>query len=170
MTGRSVEPWREIGFAQTGGVLVRVPADVAASAGAVAWTFGPLETGGLLLGRYTAGRSVLTVTAALPPPRDSMHGRTDFYRGTEGLTDRIAAARAMDASVFVVGEWHTHPGGAPTPSVTDVRGMRWFARRGLFGCRSPVLLILGGDLGPSASWSATLFRRWKRPTSLDRAW
>ena len=78
MTGHGGGPWREMGFIQGGGVLVRVPADIAASAGVVAWTFAPLETGGLLLGRYTASRSVLTITAALPPPRDSMHGRTDF--------------------------------------------------------------------------------------------
>ena len=167
---RGDAPWREVGFGEAGGLLVRIPASVASAAGAVAQAYAPLETGGLLLGRYTAQRTVLTVTEALPPPPDSMHGRTSFVRGEVGLLATIARARAEDASVFVVGEWHTHPAHAPSPSSVDHRGMKWFARRGLYGCRSPVLLILGMDLGPSAPWSVTAYRRWRGPVPLVRSW
>ena len=163
--------WPEVGFAGGGAnVLVRVPGDVARAASAVAAEFAPLETGGLVLGRYTAGRTVLTVTALLPPPPDSLHGRTDFVRGVVGLREAIGAARAEDPEVYVAGEWHTHPGEAPTPSGSDHRHMRGFTWRGLFGCRSPVLLVAGADAGRDAPWSATLYRRWRRPLPLPRSW
>ena len=110
------------------------------------------------------------MTAVLPPPPDSLHGRTDFMRGTEGLAEAVRSARAADPSVYVVGEWHTHPGGDPAPSATDHRGMRRFAWRGLFGCSTPTLLILGGRLGTRAPWSATVYGRWRRPSPLSRAW
>jgi len=163
--------WREVGFAGDDlDVLVRVPGGVARAASAIAAEFAPLETGGLVLGRYTARRTVLTATALLPPPPDSLHGRTDFVRGVVGVREAIRDARMEDSTVYVAGEWHTHPGGAPTPSGTDHRHMRGFAWRGLFGCRSPVLLIVGGDAGTDAPWSATLYRRWHRPLSLQRSW
>ncbi len=163
--------WSEIAFMAEGpDVLVRVPGDVVRSASAIAAEHEPLETGGLVLGRYTARRSVLTVSTLLPPPPDSLHGRTDFVRGVVGLREAIRHARVEDPTVYVVGEWHTHPGGAPTPSGTDHRHMKGFAWRGLFGCRSPVLLIVGGDAGPDAAWSATLYRRWSRPLTLHQCW
>lgn len=163
--------WPEVGFtAENPDVLVRLPGDVASLAGALAAEFAPLETGGLVLGRYTAGRTALTVTALLPPPPDSLHGRTNFVRGVVGLEKAVHDARSADPTVYVVGEWHTHPGGAPTPSGPDHRHMRGFAWRGLFGCRSPVLLIAGGDAGAYAPWSATLYRRWRTQLNLSRAW
>ena len=78
--------WPEVGFRRTMGASSsafrtgcrRVSAGMAAS-------FAPLETGGLLLGRYGARGAALTVGVALPPPPDSLHGRYDFVRGTEGL-------------------------------------------------------------------------------------
>ena len=163
--------WSEIGFmAESPDVLVRVPSDVVRSVGALAAELAPLETGGLVLGRYTAGRTVLTVTALLPPPPDSLHGRTNFVRGVVGLREAVHYARSEDATVYVAGEWHTHPGGAPTPSGPDHRHMKGFAWRGLFGCRSPMLLIVGGDAGAGAPWSATLYWRWRRPVQLNRLW
>ena len=163
--------WADVGFTcDETGVLVRVPGDVARIACAIAADFAPLETGGLVLGRYTAGRTALTVTVLLPPPPDSLHGRTNFVRGVVGLQEAIRDARAEDPTAYVAGEWHTHPGGAPTPSGTDHRHMRGFAWRGLFGCRSPVLLIVGGDAGDYAPWSATLYRRWRAQLDLKRAW
>ena len=167
----SGEAWPDIGFTgEDAGVLVRVPGEVSRGAGLIAAEFAPLETGGLVLGRYTAGRTVLTATELLPPPPDSLHGRTDFERGVVGLREAIRAARETDPTVYVAGEWHTHPGGAPTPSGTDHRHMRGFAWRGLFGCRTPVLLIAGGHAGTDAPWSATLYRRWHRALPLERSW
>lgn len=167
----SVEAWPEVGFAgREVDVLVRVPGATTCVAAAIAAQFAPLETGGLVLGRYTARRSVLTVTCFLPPPPDSLHGRTDFVRGVAGLQEEVADARDVDPSVYAVGEWHTHPGGDPTPSRTDHAHMKRFAWRGLYGCRTPLLLIVGGGAGPNAPWSATLYRRWRLPNRLDRAW
>lgn len=161
----------EVGFtSEDGRFLIRVPREVVASIHAVACAFGPLETGGLLVGRYGARASMLTVATALPPPPDSLHSRNDFVRGTEGVPETVALARAEDPTLYVTGEWHTHPAHAATPSSVDHRHMQRFARRGLYGCPTPTLLIIGGDFGASAPWSATVYRRWRRPCALARAW
>lgn len=167
----STDAWPEVGFASDDArFLVCVPTQVVATVCQIATTFAPLETGGLLMGRYGARGAVLTVGVALPPPPDSLHGRYDFVRGTDGLRKDIAQARAEDASLYVAGEWHSHPAHAPTPSRVDHRHMRWFAWRGLYGCPTPTLLIVGGDFGTGAPWSATVYRRWYQPLILERAW
>lgn len=172
MTGRgSTDAWPEVGFeSDDARFLVRVPTHVVAAVCQMATSFAPLETGGLLLGRYGARGAVLTVAVALPPPPDSLHGRYDFVRGTDGLREDIAQARSVDASLYVAGEWHTHPAHDPTPSRVDHRHMRRFAWRGLYGCPTPTLLIVGGDLRTDAPWSATVYPRWGRSRVLTRAW
>ena len=168
--GHTVE-WPEVGFASDDArFLVRVPGAVVAAVCRTATSFAPLETGGLLMGRYGARGAMLTVGVALPPPPDSLHGRYDFVRGTEGLRGAIAQARTDDPTLYVAGEWHTHPAHAPTPSGVDHRHMRRFAWRGLYGCSTPTLLIVGGDFGVDAPWTATVYRRWRRPRILERAW
>ena len=94
---RNAVRWPEVGFTSDDGrFLVRIPIGVSAGVCRMAASFAPLEMGGLLLGRYRARGAALTVSVALPPPPDSLYGRYDFVRGTEGLRGALAQARTED--------------------------------------------------------------------------
>ncbi|HEX8386452.1 MAG TPA: Mov34/MPN/PAD-1 family protein, partial [Rubricoccaceae bacterium] len=130
----------------------------------------PNETGGLLLGSYSGRHTVLTVRAALPPPPDSVRRRRTFIRGTAGTEHLLGGTSVQGYPCVVVGEWHSHPGSSPSPSNTDHCHMTLAAVRRLYGCSSPVLVIVGGDLVDPDGWSATVYRRWHRPTTAVRGW
>lgn len=111
-----------------------------------------IETGGVLIGRYSARHDCALVTGVLGPPADSQRGHTWFLRGVMGLQtilDRVWGHRRD----YYVGEWHFHPFAAPTPSSTDDTQMVAIANSSTWKCPEPVLLIIGGD--PGGAWSAS---------------
>lgn len=113
---------------------------------------GAIETGGILVGRYTARHDCALVTDVLSAPHDSRRGPTWFQRGIVGLQavlDRVWGQRRD----FYVGEWHFHPFASPTPSPTDHTQMAAIAASASWKCPEPVLLIVGGN--PRGSWSAS---------------
>jgi integrative and conjugative element protein (TIGR02256 family) len=113
---------------------------------------GAVETGGILIGRYTAAHDCALVTGVLGPPPDSRRGPTWFQRGVAGLQavlDRVWGQRRD----FYVGEWHFHPFAAPLPSRTDYRQMSTIAVTPSWICPEPVLVIVGGD--PRREWRAS---------------
>ena len=119
---------------------------------------GSVETGGILVGRYSPDLAVAIVREATLPPPDSRRGRSWFNRGVAGLREMLAQRwRAKDRTHYL-GEWHFHPAGAPNPSGPDIRAMQKLALDEAYNCPSPILLILGGS--PKTRWSisATLFR------------
>ena len=150
--------------------LVRVPDTVVGHVGRLAHAGLPSETGGLLLGTYSGRRSVLTLRAALPPPPDSVRSRRTFVRGTEGLSPLVGGVPIDGRLAHVVGEWHSHPAAPPTPSRTDQAQMTWAAARCLFGCPTPVLLIVGRELLSPDDWTVTVFPRWRRLVQTSRLW
>ena len=166
-----MEPHPEAGFASTDRrYLVRVPVDVVGQLERLAREGLPTETGGLLLGTYSGRRSVLTLRAALPPPPDSVRSRRTFVRGIEGLSPFVGGVPIDGRLARVVGEWHSHPAAAPTPSRTDRAQMTWAAARRLFGCPTPILLIIGRELLDPDDWTVTVFPRWRRPVPTARRW
>lgn len=108
-----------------------------------------LETGGILLGRYTPGLDCAEVSMVTGAPIDSHAGRTWFHRGTAGL-QRLIGRLWRDRQEYYLGEWHYHPGAAPTPSGTDVTQMRMIATDPARACPEPILVIVGGD--PAGEW------------------
>lgn len=109
----------------------------------------PLETGGLLVGRYSNWGDRVVVTQIVGPPRDSRHLRFLFIRGVSGLTRRLRGLWRTGA--YYLGEWHFHPFSSPDPSETDRRQILAFARDEQLRCPHPVMVVLGGD--PSGEWS-----------------
>ncbi len=103
----------------------------------------PLETGGVLTGYYNAGHDTAVITRAAGPPPDSQHGRTRFYRGTQGLNDMLS--RLWRKREYYLGEWHYHPGGAVRPSAADVKQMQEIAKDAPSRCPEPILLLLGAN-------------------------
>lgn len=119
---------------------------------------GPRETGGILLGRYSASHDCALVDKVTGAPDDSQMGRTWFVRGVRGLQAKLDLLWRRNEGYYL-GEWHFHPFGSPIPSSVDTRQLQKIARSRLYRCPEPMLMILGGD--PANSWTmrAFLFRR-----------
>lgn len=117
---------------------------------------GRRETGGILIGRYGPEGWSADVVEATPKPKGSRSGRCWFQRSSFGLADLLE--RRWGEGLHYLGEWHFHPGNAPTPSNPDIRAMRRVASDEAYRCPAPILVILGGS--PKYEWrlSATLFR------------
>ena len=102
----------------------------------------PMETGGVLIGRYNARRDTAIVALASGPPPDSKNERSRFYRGTLGLNALLEHWWAKQQ--YYLGEWHYHPDGVAVPSAADIKQMQKIASDNAARCPEPVLLIIGG--------------------------
>ena len=103
---------------------------------------GDLETGGILVGHYNRQHDCALVTRASAPPVDSSRGHAWFKRGLHGLKSWLHSLWSQGN--YYLGEWHYHPGAAPTPSVRDRSQMFSIARSPSYQCPEPVGLIVGG--------------------------
>jgi len=119
---------------------------------------GRKETGGILIGRYGPEGWFADIIQATPKPKGSQSGWYWFRRSNAGLAT-LLETRWRDG-LHYLGEWHFHPGGAPSPSSSDIRAMAAIAADDAYRCPAPILIILGGA---SSNWSfsATLFREGK---------
>ncbi len=104
----------------------------------------PLETGGILVGRYTPDRDCANIVAASGPPRDSQQGPTWFIRGTRHL-QRWLSLRWKKHQEHYLGEWHYHPSSRSSPSGQDREQLRKIAKNKKTRCPEPLLVIIGGD-------------------------
>lgn len=104
---------------------------------------GLIETGGILVGKYSESQDTAVIARVTGPPRDSRAGRSFFERGTRGLQallDRLWHGEPE----YYLGEWHFHPGADTEPSGEDRKQMRSFATCDALRCPEPILLIVGG--------------------------
>lgn len=80
----------------------------------------PVEVGTSLVGSYSDDGHHAEVQSLAPVSQDSRGARATFHRGVAGLRrffrELFATSRGR---THYVGEWHSHPGGAPFPSGTD---------------------------------------------------
>ena len=122
---------------------------------------GPLETGGLLVGRYNESHDTAVVTGVWDPPTDSVRTRTSFYRGTHGLQRQLNSL--WSSGEYYLGEWHYHPDGSGQPSNTDIEQMVCIAKSLRYNTPEPILIVVGG-----AEWDviAHVFPRNCSPISL----
>ncbi len=100
------------------------------------------ETGGALLGWRDGGDVV--VRRILGPGPHARHGFSHFepdhnWQGEEGRRIYEESKR----TVAYVGDWHTHPRGAPRPSAQDRKTMAAIANDKDFRSPQPLSLILG---------------------------
>lgn len=130
----------------------------------------PRETGGILIGHYTDSLKTAVVERATLPPPDSKRTRTQFYRGVVGLKELLGRLwrRSERERRYYLGEWHFHPGGAPTPSTPDSEQMQEIAESEYYHCPEAILLLLGGDPRESYSLAAWIYRRGEQPLQLGR--
>lgn len=103
----------------------------------------PLETGGFLIGRRRGPH--LEILQATFQGAADIASRTSFDRADGAhTTAAVLAWRADQGLSDVIGDWHSHPMGAPSPSQTDFTAWRQLAlakRRPIAG-----LILAGGVL------------------------
>ncbi len=107
-----------------------------------------LETGGILVGSYSADGVVARVNEALGPPKGSRSTRTEFMRSPSGLKRLLK--RRWSSQQYYLGEWHFHPQGEGCPSRQDQRQLAEIGSDGAYDCRKPILIVVGGC---SNDWS-----------------
>jgi integrative and conjugative element protein (TIGR02256 family) len=129
----------------------------------------PREVGTALVGSYSDDGREATILGLAPITPDSRGARFTFHRGTRGLVSFfVDLFRRSKGLSHYVGEWHSHPGGAPSPSGTDDENMLAIARDPMAKCPECVLLILatGQD---RAELGAFVYSRIRGRTPLSRA-
>lgn len=112
------------------------------------------ETGGILVGYYTAAHDCAIVTELSGPPADSIRKPRFFERGTQGIQDWVSRLW-QERRHFYLGEWHFHPDGASIPSRDDTEQMKKLSKDKRLKCPEPILLIIGGD--PKSEWTANAY-------------
>jgi Prokaryotic homologs of the JAB domain len=104
----------------------------------------PNEVGTALYGRYGDDGRVAHVSGLGPLAPDSRGAQLSFIRGVRGLREFFSKLfRTTRGTVHYVGEWHSHPGGAPYPSGMDDQNMMAIANDVAAQCPEAVLVILG---------------------------
>jgi integrative and conjugative element protein (TIGR02256 family) len=102
-----------------------------------------IETGGILVGRYSPDLAGAIVREATQPPPDSRRGRSWFERGCAGLREMLQRRWRSRERTHYVGEWHFHPAMEVIPSRDDFSQMRDISRAKHYDCKEPLLLIFG---------------------------
>lgn len=100
------------------------------------------ETGGALLGWREGDDSV--VARVLGPGPKARHGRRFFEPDSEWQNEQGRRIyRQSGRTVAFLGDWHTHPLGAPRPSGQDKRTARILAEDADFRTPVPLYAIAG---------------------------
>ena len=107
----------------------------------------PNETGGVLIGSFDMERRIVFIVHALPSPPDSEEWPTLYIRGSEGLTEKVAAlTQRAHRMIEYIGEWHSHPEGVGTaPSTDDRRVFAWLEDLMQADGFPPVMIIVGAS-------------------------
>ena len=81
----------------------------------------PNETGGSIIGFIDLKARTIVIVDVLPTPSDSQCSPSHFIRGEDGQEEALNEVHSRTASIVAyLGEWHSHPEGAPAhPSEDD---------------------------------------------------
>lgn len=99
------------------------------------------ETGGLIIGYYSANLKIAYICDATKQTPDSVSKPCSFERGIRGLKKLII--KYWGEKLYYLGEWHFHPHNSPNPSSQDVDEMIDISHNDKFKCPEPILLIVG---------------------------
>lgn len=104
------------------------------------------EAGGILLGLRRGDH--VHVRGLTQPGPDDRRSRTSFHRARAFHQEQaLQQWRASGGMTDYLGEWHTHPESAPTPSGTDIAEWRALQR-----CYPDPLLFLIAGTGEEMWW------------------
>lgn len=107
----------------------------------------PYEVGGWLLGYWSEDETSVVITHATPPAsRGTPYGVRISGRGHRRRFEQ--AWQASGGLVTFLGDWHTHPGGPPSPSERDQAAAQQLARSSLYGTPEPLVVIVSTPRWP----------------------
>lgn len=110
----------------------------------------------MLIGHYDADLFIATPQRAIESVDSGSAGIPGFVRRPlDGLLARLW--RWTAGRRYYLGEWHSHPGGAGTPSSADDETMFAIATDPLANCPEPILLLVGGTLREASEMSAYVY-------------
>lgn len=113
--------------ADDGGWNIRILHPLAQAIHADVLHWGPLETGGALVGRISFENRTITIAGLVDAPPDSVREAARFVLGTNGLVQSLRAANAASLGYLAfIGTWHSHPNGG-THSGIDRNTLRGIA-------------------------------------------
>jgi len=104
------------------------------------------EAGGVLLGRYILDCSDVVVDSVTVPMLGDVRSRTGFLRRAKGHQAAVDQAwlQSMHTCNYL-GRWHTHPGGALTPSSVDTLDWTKALRKEQFDSASLFFVLIASD-------------------------
>lgn len=103
----------------------------------------PLETGGIVYGRYSDDGLTATIEGITEQPADSRSGKAWFQRGIAQLQELLNKLWLKNS--YYLGEWHFHPDGLAEPSQQDLYSLASIATSPSKQCLTPIMLIVGGS-------------------------
>jgi integrative and conjugative element protein (TIGR02256 family) len=117
-----------------------------------------VETGGLVFGERSDLLKIVWVDEVSGPPPDSSHSASGFTCGLQGTVE-LASEKAERTAELIrfLGMWHTHPGGIPLPSSTDLRGIEHLVQATRTPRGKSLMLIVGGTAGGEYPTAAYVF-------------
>jgi integrative and conjugative element protein (TIGR02256 family) len=115
----------------------------------------PNETGGVLMG-YWADPSSLVIRVCLGPGPAAIHEKYRFVPDHEyHVTEVENIFRQSNGSCTYLGDWHSHPEGAPLLSQKDRRTLKFIATDAKARAPAPImLLVAGGPVWNPVVWCA----------------
>lgn len=100
-----------------------------------------VETGGILIGRYSSSLNDVYINEMMGAPSDSNAGFSWFVRGIKGLGEYLKK-KWSQTEEYYLGEWHYHPANVPYPSLQDVSQLRRISTDERFKCKEPILIVV----------------------------
>ena len=101
----------------------------------------PNEFGGVFIG-YKSNNSYIITNILIPDQYEN--GKTIFVRHPGTLNQRLNEIYKMTGGkIGYIGEWHSHPDGPTTPSITDLNAMKEIAKDKKINIVKPLLMIAG---------------------------
>jgi len=80
-----------------------------------------LETGGIVIGHISIPTQIIVITGQIEAPEDSERGKSKFYSGVKGLSEKLKAVENSSAGMITqLGTWHSHPNSSSSPSCIDI--------------------------------------------------
>ena len=105
----------------------------------------PLETGGTIVGVLKDNSLRAEVTDILKANKKSVSFHSFFERPSDKEDTQLVDLLKKFPEKVYLGEWHSHPGGLPEASQTDLQTLVKLARNTQVANNTPVLLIIGNS-------------------------
>lgn len=106
----------------------------------------PKEIGSSLIGYYSNDGFDAYVLDIAPISSDSIAERFSLYRGIEELQNYFKKLfKTHRGQIYYIGEWHSHPKGAPITSGIDDDNQIQISNDPKTNCPESILVIVGGN-------------------------